>query len=1181
MKMDRVVLLVKRSAAQQTELDQLLADQQNPSSPQFHRWLTPEEFGNRFGLSTDDLSKVAAWLSSEGFTIQETARGRNWIAFGGNAGQVSKSLHVPIHRMEVEGRTHFANTADPSVPDALSGVVEGFLGLDDFRPKPYAVRAAPNYTIGPNHYMAPEDFGTIYNVAPLYQSGLDGTGQSIAVVGQSAVMLSDIRTFRTRFNLPANDPKIMLYGTTDPGYTDAQIEGNLDLEWAGAIAPKATIYYVYGPSAFAAMVAVVNANLAPVISVSYGGCESGYRPSYYRSIAQQANAQGITIVAASGDSGAAGCDPQGAEPFAAQGRMVALPSALPEVTGIGGTQFADAGGTYWAARNSANYGSALSYIPETAWNESDATGLGSTGGGASQYYPQPVWQTGPAVPADGARHVPDLALNSALHTPYYVTYYGGGVAVGGTSAAAPSMAGILALLNQYRAVNGLATQLGLGNINPQLYRLAQSAPAAFHDVTSGDNIVPCSQGSPDCLTGSYGYVAGAGYDMTTGLGSVDAYNLVTQWNTSTNTPAVNLIVSAAKATVNDTIAATALVSAASGAGTPTGTVAFSANGVPLGTASLVARDGQQAADVFFPVYLLGTGTFNLAATYSGDAAFSSGGATTTLKITVPTGAAAIIPSAPNTVWPSPPPDAQGAAWQTALVLREAAGIPALITGFTIDGQAQPLAQYFPSQQIPAGGSVTATVVFRNLETPLTKTFGFTGTDAAGNAWSRQVPVAYLPLPPSSDFSLSATPLTIAQDTSADSSCQWSAQVNIDNLSGYPDTVAALAAGSLDISDRIPAIFGTARLAPWSSLQGTVCFGGITPPASNLIAVVMASGVWQQVTVSFAGPPATPVKITAEPVRVALAAAAEPSATAQATLALDLSDKTQPWTVSVFPANRATSWLRVSPLSGTGPAQLALTASGAGFEPGVYGATITIQSPNAVPPSRTIPVMFVLGGSSSGTVISSVESRADNAQSTASPGALVAVSGSNLAGATASASSNPLSYSTGGVSATVNGIAAPLLYVSSNQVQLQVPYEVGAGPAVLGINNNGQIAGFPIQIAPAAPAVFADANGGLSPNATVKAGSATSLYVTGAGEVSPMLPTGWSPTSSSDIPQPVLPLSVTVGGVPAFLEYVGNSRGLVGTIQVNFKVPASVPAGPQPVVVTVNGVSSRPVTVTVE
>jgi uncharacterized protein (TIGR03437 family) len=1183
MPMDFMVLMFKPSAAQQAGLDSLLSGQQNPASPLFHKWVTPEEYADHFGLSPGDGSKVAAWLHAEGFSVKQLARGRNWIAFGGTAGQVSRALHTAIHRFRVNGETHYANTGDISVPAALSDVVAGVAGLHDFRLKSNAVLVSPAYNLGSSHYLAPEDFATIYDLTPLYQAGFDGTGQSIAVVGESDVSLSDIRAFRARFNLPANDPKMILYNGADPGFNDAELEGDLDLEWAGAIAPKATIYYVYGPDPIAAVVSAIDTNVAPVISVSYTGCEIEWRQSYWRTVAQQANAQGITILNSSGDSGPAGCDAQGEFAFATLGRTVNFPAVLPEVTGVGGTEFVEGTGTYWASTNSSNLGSALSYIPEAAWNESSNFGLIATGGGASLYFSKPAWQSGTGVPNDNARDVPDIALSAAIHDAYEVTSAGSNGSVAGTSCSVQAMAGIMAVLNQYQVAKGFQKLPGLGNINPQLYRLAQSAPSAFHDTISGDNMVPCAQGSPDCLAGSFGYPAGVGYDMATGLGSVDANKLVAQWNTATNGVVVTFAASPTKGTLNDTVQLTATVAAASGIAVPTGSVNFSGNGVPLGQAALAASGGRQTASVTFPLYLLGsTGSWTITAAYSGDAVFSSGDATTRVQVTLPGAGAAIIPSWPDTVWPSLPPDAQGLTWQTPLSLSEVAGVATSITAFTIDGQTQPLSQYFPSGGILPNGSVTTSVIFRNLAAPVTRTFGFAGTDATGRTWSRQVSVTYYPLPPELDFNLTATPLTVIQNTAAAPSCQWPVQLTVDDLGGSLNILTGLLAGSADLSAQIPAVFGTPRLAAWGSLQGKLCFGGITPPATDFLQVIIGGAIAQEILVSFAPPPANPAAISASPaaVNLATAMAGQP---VQTFLSVGISDKTQPWTATILPTNRTGAWLSASPLAGTGPAQITLTANGAGFEPGAYRATIVIQSPGAAPQSVSVPVMFVLGASNAGTSITGVASAAST-RTTGSPGMLLSVYGTKLANTTETGSGNPLPFSLAGVSATVNGLAAPLIYVSPGQINLQIPYEAGAGPAVLGINNNGQIAGFAFQIAPAAPSVFADASGNILPNAVVQQGGTTTLYLTGAGDVSPLIFTGQAPPSGSaaaDLPTPLLPLSVTVGGVPAFVQFAGIPGGLIGTVQVNFTVPATVPAGTQPVVVTVGGNASPPVNLKVQ
>jgi uncharacterized protein (TIGR03437 family) len=1171
LKMNYVVLVTKRTQEQQTALDALLAAQQNPSSPQFHKWLMPEEFGNRYGLSTGDQAKIVGWLQSQGLTINHAARSQNWIAFSGSAAQVAGALHTSFHRFEVNGKTHFANVSDPAVPEALADTVDGFLGLNDFRLMPGAIAVPPDYNTGGSHYLAPQDFATIYNINPLYQQlGLDGTGQSIAVVGESDVLLTDLRAFKTRYGLPQNDPKMYLWGD-DPGYNGAQLEGNLDLEWSSAIAPKASIYYVYGTDPFTSIVVAVELDVAPIITISYGECEIDFSAPYYRAVAQQANAQGITLLAASGDTGAAACQDRGVS--ATHGETVSFPTSLPEVTGVGGTEFVEGSGNYWSPTNSSAFGSALSYIPEAVWNESNSGGVLAGGGGASSIFSKPAWQTGPGVPADNARDVPDVALTAALHDAYEVYFGGVNEPVGGTSASTPSMAGIIALLNQYQISKGFQKVPGLGNINPQLYRLAQSAPSVFHDITNGNNIVPCAQGTVDCSTGSFGYSAGPGYDLASGLGSIDANALVTQWNTATSPVSMDLSASTSRANINSTIQLTATVVPASGTGSPTGSVNFVYETNPLGSAPLT----NGSATISFPMYELGgIGTATVAAQYSGDAAFSAGGAILNVQVTASTGEAAVVVFAPSSVFPQPA-DAAGLSWQTGIVLQEFAGVPALVTGFTIDGQAQSLAQYFPSPNILPGGSVTVNIVLRNQAAPVTHVFGFTGTDAGGNAWSRQASVVFAAIPAYNYGNLSATPLVVEQNPAADPSCQWRAQLNLDDQGGYGIYLLSnLYAGGIDLSSQIPLLFGTTRVAPYSGLQATLCFAGINPPSSETIGITLSSGATQGLTLSFTGP-ANAGSLSVTPPSVSFGAPAPQPRIgpdiATTPITISLPDKVQTWTASIYPANITTSWLTLSQYSGVGPTNVILTANPAGIEPGAYRATIVIQSPNTVPQYVNVPVMFVLGTSGGMTITSIANSF--SFQNSASPGMLLSILGSQLSNTTATASGNPTPVTLNGVSAVVNGIAAPIFYESPGLLNIQVPYEVGAGPAVLGLTNNGLVTGFQLKVAPSSPGIWVDAMGKVEPTATAQQGGQGTIYFTGAGDVTPALKTAYATSAAaSSQPVPLLPVSVTVGGLPALLESSELAPGLIGITQVTFVVPSTVPAGVQPVVVTVGGVASQ-------
>jgi subtilase family serine protease len=536
---------------QQTDLETLLAAQQDRSSANYHRWLTPAEFGRRFGLSRSDADKVASWLERKGFNVGQIAPGRTSVSFSGTAAQVQAVFQTEIHRFVVDGERHYANVSEPVVPSAFAGVIAGFGSLNDFRPKPRGKRAKvagkPNFTsnITGNHFLAPGDFATIYDLNPLYnipQSPIDGTGQRIAIAGQSAINVSDIQAFRNAAGLAANDPVITpVPNLPAPGIVTGDVdEASLDIEWAGAVARNATIVYVYSTNVFDALSYAIQKNVAPVVSISYGNCEQNFTSAEVDALsmeAQQANAQGMTIVAAAGDSGAADCD---TGTVSTRGLAIDLPGGLPYVTSAGGTQFNEGSGTYWLpapAKGPDVISSAISYIPEIVWNNTAArNSLSATGGGASTLFAKPAWQAGTGVPTDGARDVPDISFNAAAdHDGYLICSQGSCVngfrdsqnnlnVFGGTSFGAPTFAGIVALINQ-------TTNTTQGNVNSVLYPLAAHSAASFHDVTAGDNTVPFQPKTPDCSASpvSIGYAAGPGYDLATGLGSLDAFSLVTNW----------------------------------------------------------------------------------------------------------------------------------------------------------------------------------------------------------------------------------------------------------------------------------------------------------------------------------------------------------------------------------------------------------------------------------------------------------------------------------------------------------------------------------------------------------------------------------------------------------------------------------------------------------------------------
>jgi hypothetical protein len=579
LQLDNITLVFKPTAEQQANLLSLLKQQQDPSSPNYHHWLTPEQFADNFGMSASDVAQVVAWLQSQGFTITQTARSRLWVSFSGTAAQVRSALQMEIHHYSLHEKTYYANASEPAVPAVLADVVQGFTGLDNYRPKPHskvrrvASETKPNFTssVSENTFVAPGDFAVIYDVNALYNDGIDGTGQTIAVMGQTELYNngSDITAFRSAAGLPAKSPTAVLAtGSTNPGVSSDDVEeASLDVEWSGAVAKNATIIFVYSIDVFNySLVYAIDQDIAPVISISYGACEADWGHASLNSLAQlaeEANSQGQTIVAAAGDSGAADCDsptsPSSVVTIATHGLAVDAPASLPYVTGMGGSEFNEGSANYWQTATSSTgdiLTSALSYIPEKVWNDTSSTnGLSAGGGGVSTFFTtKPTWQTGTGVPNDNARDVPDISLSaSPAHDGYLICVQGSCVdgfresiqgdltVVGGTSCAAPTFAGIVALVNQQYP----RTPPGQGNINQTLYTLAQNSPAALHDITTGNNIVPCKAGSPDCPASApfqFGYSAGVGYDQASGLGSVDAYNLVMAWGSSTagNLPAPSL-----------------------------------------------------------------------------------------------------------------------------------------------------------------------------------------------------------------------------------------------------------------------------------------------------------------------------------------------------------------------------------------------------------------------------------------------------------------------------------------------------------------------------------------------------------------------------------------------------------------------------------------------------------------
>ncbi len=735
MEMPYLTLVLRLSAAQQSDLNQLLAHQQDPSSPDFHHWLTPDQYGARFGASQADIDKLSGWLRQHGLTVISTARGMTSLAFRGNAAQIEAAFGVQIHRYSVAGESHYANTASPTIPAAFQGLVSSVSGLHDFRFKPRLRQSRirpltqPRNSSNGEHFVVPDDIAAIYDINPLYSAGINGTGQKIAIAGQTDLPLDDIEKYRTTYSLPTNNPTLMLVpGATDPGISRDDLgEADLDVEISGAVARDATILYVYSTDvANISLPYIIDQNLAPIASISYGGCEllNGVGAGVYtQQLVLQANAEGMTVFGPGGDSAATDCADSGAAANYPDifSLSVDLPASVPQVTAVGGTEFNEGTGTYWSTTNTATGASALGYIPEMVWNDSSTENsqVGG-GGGASVLFDKPWWQVATGVPADGVRDVPDVSLAASPDHDGYVFVSDGSVGiVGGTSVSTPEFAAMTALVAEYQMSKGYQTNAALGQINPVLYAL-QPVSGVFHDITAGNNMVlPCEE-EVGCTLPAIGYNAGPGYDLASGLGSVDVNNLASAWHAATvakTTTSMTLTASSTSISFSEPSTLTATIT---GTGTPTGEVVFSLVNSLLGTAQVNASG---VATLTINGLQLTPDDNNISAQYFGDTTHSGAAAYLNVVVTNTDNDVPSIGGISNAAsfTQSYAPGEIISIFGTQLAPATAVGsapLPALLGGssVTIGGIAAPIYYSSPTQMnvqipygIPAGSTPTVTV----------------------------------------------------------------------------------------------------------------------------------------------------------------------------------------------------------------------------------------------------------------------------------------------------------------------------------------------------------------------------------------------------------------------------------------------------------------------------------------
>jgi len=662
-----ITLYFNRTAAQQADIDALLAAQQDPKSPQYHKWLTPQQFASRFGMAQSDIDRVKGWLQQQGFSIDMVMHSRNAIRFSGSVAQVENAFRTEMHYYNVRGEKHMAPATALSVPAAMGAAVAGVRNLDDFRPKAQHVPARPGFTSSSsgNVFFSPADIVTTYDIKPLYTAGVDGAGQVIAIMGQSFVEVGDVEAFQNAAGMTVKDPTMVYVpGSGSDGSAAIsqgdEAESDLDLEWSGAMAPGATVVFVYTGSdqtfgVYDSAQYAVDNQIGTIISLSYSTCEQELNASnlnILEGIFSQAAAQGQTVMAASGDQGSTACS---GDTHATDQTAIAVnyPASSAYVTGVGGTEIAPGDGsgnsTYWeAASGSDVISSAKQYIPEVVWNDDDPSfGLSATGGGTSTLVARPAWQKGvPGIPSGTKRLVPDISFYSSPGAPGYLyctsdsTSWQSGqtssctsgfrdsssqllTVAGGTSFATPIFAGIMALINE----NGnYAT--GSSEVNASLYALASNSTtygAVFHDVKNGNN--NCTVDSTTCGSNlNKGFSAGAGYDEVTGLGSFDVALMAGVFPANSGSSATLISTNVAVVPANpapnagDNDVFTITVSSIGDASIPTGSVTLQIDGgTQFGGTTVTGQTLDATGAVTYTSNFSASGTHQVIAQYAGDA----------------------------------------------------------------------------------------------------------------------------------------------------------------------------------------------------------------------------------------------------------------------------------------------------------------------------------------------------------------------------------------------------------------------------------------------------------------------------------------------------------------------------------------------------------------------------------
>lgn len=895
--MENVTMVLARSGQQEQAFEQLLKDQQDPSSPAYHQWLTPTEIGERYGLSDDDIVTITAWMRSQGLRVDWVSPSRTLIGFGGTAADVNRAFQTTLHYYNVNGRRRMSVASDPMIPAALAPVIQSVRGLFTIDEHPFH-RAAPMQSNAPGmtvtsgsttyHFVAPADFATIYDVP----SSVTGVGTTIGIVAESRTDMADFTNFKSRTGSTFTNPTEVIptaYGGVDPGaaYTsppscvstnncssavtallDDQSEATLDVLRAGSTAPGASLLLVVATSASGGIGAdteyLVETTPVPaqVISISFGACEYEAGSSgvaFWNNLFQLAAGEGISVFVASGDSGASGCDTYfatpPASPYPNSPNYICSPGYA---TCVGGTEFNDTASpsTYWSSTNGTGLLSVLSYIPEGAWNEplnsSSNPQAAASGGGVSSYVVTPSWQTGTGVPsARAGRYTPDVAFSSSGHDGYFACFAAGSgscVTSGnsysfeifaGTSAAAPSMAGVAALLNQHAGT-------AQGNLNPGIYNTAANTPAVFHDVTvATSGVTGCavttpsmcnnSIPSPTGLTGGQsGYLVGIGYDEVTGWGSLDVAQFINNYtNVAKITPTVSATPVPNSVTTTQSFQLQVTVSGGNGNPTPTGTVTVVNGSTSWGPTTLTSG----SANINFAAGSLPVGLDTLMVSYTPDTTSSSTYATTSGSTTI--NVTSTTKTTPTITWATPAAITYGTAL-SATQLNATASVAGSFTyaptaGTVLTAGQQTLTAYFTPTDTTDYNTATATVTLTvNKATPVI-TWATPAAISYGTALSATQLNATASVPGSFTYApVAGTVLTAGQQTLT-ANFVPADTVDYNSTSANVTLIVNKAVPSISWATPLPITYGTALSAAQLDASTTVAGSFIyTPPIGTVL-----------------------------------------------------------------------------------------------------------------------------------------------------------------------------------------------------------------------------------------------------------------------------------------------------------------------------------------------------------